>query len=80
MTYEDLDHQKDLIIKHLAKAKQCYEYEKLEDGSVHLKIAEILADGFRNSNPTFDYKKLNLSNSVINKLNENTNNQINRNV
>jgi hypothetical protein len=67
MTYKDLDHQAELITKHLAMAKQCYEYEKLEDGNVHLMIAEILMDGFKKAKPTYEEESLNnLAQSLTN--------------
>jgi len=58
MSYKDLEYQKELIVKYLAKAEQCFEYKKLDDGSFYLAIAEILSNGFKAAKPSYEEESL----------------------
>lgn len=59
MSYKDLDHQNELVGKHIAKAQQCQEYGKLDDADVHMKIAEILLKGLHQAKPSYEEESLN---------------------
>jgi len=59
MSYKDLEYQGKLVDKHLTKAAQCQEYGKLDDGSTHIAIAEILLRGLREARPTYEEESLN---------------------
>lgn len=61
MTQNSFEHQLAIVNRHVEKANQCLEYNKLDDAFVHLTIARVVKEGLETK---WNYEKEALMNTV----------------